>query len=171
MIRVLAVLIAAGALTGCATRTVAVDDARQQAADASATATATSEAYLADIDLALAMAERGEYGRIRAQQMIRLRSARHRIARRLEGVRSPAELPTEERVKLFNDQEYIRMTLAQDEKERMVCRFEAATGSRLAVNVCMTVAEREARARAGREDVDNLNRLGCIPGEGNPCRR
>ena len=46
---------------------------------------------------------------------------------------------------------------------------EMVTGSRLPRTECMSVAEREARAKAARENTDKFIRNVCTPGEGSSC--
>jgi hypothetical protein len=130
-----------------------------------------ADAFVLEIDEALELAREGEYGRLKRGTMTRLENARDTIAGLLEGHASAMELPPQERIDLYNAQEQITAALNNDNKGRMVCKREATTGSRLAKTECMTVAEREARARVARESTEKLFRNVCIPGEGQPCNQ
>lgn len=144
----------------------------QPVEDANAHAERITDAkkYLADIDQALALAYSGEYGRLKRGSEKQLQTARDRIADLLAGHTSARELPPEDRIAIYDAQQEINSILNNQDKNRVICRREARTGSRLAtINECMTIAEREARANLMREGVDKIQRNFCIPGEGQPC--
>lgn len=126
--------------------------------------------YLADIDQALAMAASGEYGRLQRGWQERVQAARDRIANLLEGHVSATELPPSERSEIYAAQYEINSILNHEDKGRLVCRKVLQTGSRLSkATECLTVAERERRAQAVRQNVDKIQRTECIAGEGQPC--
>lgn len=126
--------------------------------------------YLADIDQALAMAASGDYGRLQRGWQKRVEAARDRIADLLEGHTSALELPPGERSAIYAAQNEINSILNSEDKGRMVCRKVFQTGSRLTkATECLTVAEREVRAQAVRQNVDKIQRTECIAGEGQPC--
>ncbi|MFA6986434.1 MAG: hypothetical protein WC213_09530 [Arenimonas sp.] len=106
--------------------------------------------YLARINNTLEMASRGEYGQLRRGSDVRLRAARDRIAKVLEGHATTAELEGDERVVLINAEEVIKSVIRNDDKSRIVCAYIPGTGSRLAKKECMSIAEREARAKEAR---------------------
>ena len=139
------------------------------AADATAQAPIPSEAYLADLDRKLALADQGQYGRLERGSDKKLQALREQVAGLLEGRASIDELPADDEVKLLNAQGRIAAILRNQDKDRVVCKREARTGSRLAVTECMTVAEREARAASAGEATEKVQRNVCIAGEGNPC--
>lgn len=126
--------------------------------------------YLADIDQALSMAASGDYGRLQRGWQERVQAARDRIANLLEGHASARELPPSERSEIYAAQNEINSILNHEDKGRLVCRKVMQTGSRLSkATECLTVAEREMRAQAVRQNVDKIQRTECIAGEGQPC--
>lgn len=152
----------------------ASSDLQAQAEDANAHAERIKDAkqYLADIDHALAMAASGDYGRLQRGWQERVQAARDRIAALLEGHVSARELPPGERAEIYAAQNEINSLLNHEDKGRLVCRKVFQTGSRLTkATECLTVAEREMRAQAVRQNVDKIQRTECIAGEGQPCGR
>lgn len=126
--------------------------------------------YLADIDLAFAMAASGDYGRLQRGWKERAQAARDRIAALLEGHASAIELSAGKRAELQAAQLEINSLLNHEDKGRLVCKKVFQTGSRLDKSTeCLTVAERETRAQAVRQNVDKIQLENCIPGEGQPC--
>ena len=81
------------------------------------------------------------------------------------------ELQPEERIELYNAQETIVAMVRNDDKGRMVCKKEIRLGSRMPTTECLTVAQREEKARSARAGTNDTMRTVCIPGEGNPCVR
>lgn len=130
----------------------ASDDSNAQAekATASAQAITDAKAYLAGIDHTLELAGKGEYGRLKRGSERRLQAARERIADLLNGHASTSELRPDDQFALVNAEETIKSIVQNEDKSRVVCRFQASTGSRIAAKECMTVAEREERARQAR---------------------
>src|SRR3546814_19983702 len=58
------------------------------------------------------------------------------------------------KLRVFNDQELINNILTSaDEDSRLVCRREKKTGTHMASNQCMTVAERQRAADHARETL------------------
>lgn len=129
-----------------------------------------AEQYLVDIDQALTMGASGDYGRLQRGWQEQALAARDRIANLLEGHASELELPASEQSQIRAAQDEINALLNSKDKGRMVCRKVFQTGSRLTkATECLTVAEREMRAQAVRQNVDVIQRERCIPGEGQPC--
>lgn len=150
----------------------ATPDLQAPAQDANTHAERIKDAkqYLADIDQALAMAASGDYGRLQRGWQERVQAARDRIANLLEGHASARELPPSERSEIYAAQNEINSILNHEDKGRLVCRKVLQTGSRLSKGTeCLTVAEREMRAQAVRQNVDKIQRTECIAGEGQPC--
>ena len=138
-------------------------------AAANATKISDAQAFLDEVETTMQLANSGGYGPLGRAKMARLDSARIRINALLKGHSSALELDADDRLALYNAQETItpRSTGRQGTS---ICRRAPATGSRLWKTECMTVAEREARARASRESVDRVQRTGvCYAGEGNNC--
>jgi hypothetical protein len=154
----------------------AVDEPRADAAlaaraEAQARRITDAEAFLIEVDDALEMAREGVYGRLKRGSMDRLERARDEIVALLSGHANALELGPDQRIALYNAQELISSTLNRDDKGRKVCTREPTLGSRLAKTECLSVAEREARARSARENTDELFRSLCHEGPGNACSR
>ncbi len=142
-----------------------------QRADAAAEKITDAEAFVDEIDDTLSLARDGTYGRLKRGSMSQAETARNKIADLLEGHESAMELPPEERIELYNAQEVIVAMVRADDKGRMVCKKEIRVGSRFPTTECLTVAQREEKARRARNDTHDTMRTACIPGEGNPCSR
>jgi hypothetical protein len=125
-----------------------------------------SEVVLEEADIALELAREGQYGRISRKDMVELNEAHAALHRLLDGHDAPEELDNEDRIALFNAQQKITAIAGNDDKNRKICKRVAVTGSRVAAVECMTVAEREARARASRSMANDALRGFCIPGQG-----
>ena len=126
--------------------------------------------YLADIDQAFAMAASGDYGRLQRGWQERALAARDRIAGLLEGHANALALSPSERSELNAAQYEINSLLNHEDKGRLVCKKVFQTGSRLNKSTeCLTVAEREMRAQAVRQNVDKFQQEHCIMGEGQAC--
>lgn len=128
-----------------------------------------AQAFMKEIDQTIDLANSGQYGRIKTRDLDRIAAARDTIASLLEGRTKATELKPEQRLELFNAQELITSIVRNDEKNRKVCQRVQVTGSRVPKSECLTVAEREARAKAASETTARSQRVGCIPGEGNSC--
>jgi hypothetical protein len=142
-----------------------------QRADAEAEKITDAEAFVEEIDDTLALAREGTYGRLKRGSMIQAESARDKIAKLLEGHETAMELQPEERIELYNAQELITAMIRNDDKGRMICKKEIKLGSRFPTTECMTVAQREEKARSGRAGINDTMRTVCLPGEGQSCSR
>jgi hypothetical protein len=131
-------------------------------ADAHAAQVADAKAFLAEVDANLELARQGQYGRLGRGAMQRLQSARDRMHALLEGQATAMELAPRDRIALYNAQETMRGVLRDDDADRIVCRRETATGSRIATTECLTVAERRERARVAREEIERYGRNRCF---------
>ena len=151
----------------------ASDDTKtlSERANAQVESIADAKQYLASIDQALALASKGEYGRLKRGSEKNLQAARDRIADLLKGHASARELQPDDRIAVYNAQEVIYSILRSQDKSRMVCRREAPTGSRIPTTECLTVAEREERGRAASESTGNVLREVCVPGETSSCSK
>ncbi|MGQ0799857.1 MAG: hypothetical protein ACT4NL_07065 [Pseudomarimonas sp.] len=138
-------------------------------ADERAATITDAEKFVEEIDQSLVLAMAGDYGRMKRGDITRMNKARDVIAELLEGHSNALELKPEERIELYNAQEVLTATIRNDEKDRKVCKLEAVTGSRLGKTECMTVAEREERARRARSGLEDQIRTVCLPGEGKSC--
>jgi hypothetical protein len=147
------------------------DAALAERAEAHALRITDADAFVAEVEDAVRMAQDGVYGRLKRGSMPRLERARDLIVELLDGRASAMELTPDDRVALYNAQEEITATLNRNDKGRKVCKREPTIGSRLAKTECLTIAEREARARNARENTDELFRSVCHEGPGNACGR
>jgi hypothetical protein len=118
--------------------------------------------YLAGIGDAVALAEQGGYGALRSRDEDRLAQAHAQILRLLQGRASALELPLAQRIELYNAQEALVAILRSDDKSRVVCRRIANTGTRIPTTECLSIAERERRARGARLAADKLPRATCM---------
>ena len=125
-------------------------------------------AYLAEVGDSLRMARDGSYGKIKRSEMSRLETAQNRIKGLLEGRSSGQELSPDDRVALYQAQEMISSILGKD-KNRVVCKRTTKLGSRLPINECLTVGQREQLAKDARENTDRTQRNVCYAGEGQSC--
>jgi hypothetical protein len=127
--------------------------------------------YIGEIDRAIAMAKQGGYGKLPRGSEARLAAARKEIGDLLQGVSDPRDLQPDKRIALFNATQVIQTTLNQQDKSRVVCTRESKTGSRVGVTECLTVAEREERARITALQVKDQQRMTCSTGETSACSR
>jgi hypothetical protein len=125
--------------------------------------------YIGEIDRAIAMAKEGQYGKLQRGSEARLTNARQVIGDLLQNVSNPRELQPEQRIALFNAHQEINSIINKQDKARVVCTRERKTGSRLATTECLTVGEREERARVAQAGTAAFQRAVCTPGEGNSC--
>lgn len=132
-------------------------------------ATTDAKAFVAEIDNSIRLARSGEYGRMTPGRLARMTVARNKIAALLKDHATATELKDEDRVEVYNQQEIILSAMRSADKDRIVCKRVAAIGTRLAQTECMTIGQREARAKRAREDVNNIRRNVCFPGEGSAC--
>jgi hypothetical protein len=113
---------------------------------------------LAEVQTAVQMARKGDYGPLKKDQLRQLQTAQEEIEGLLAGRTQLKELSEQGRVALFNAQQTITAILRSDEKDRKICKREVVIGSRLNRNVCLTVAEREARAKAAKAAMVDMRR-------------
>lgn len=142
-----------------------------RAAEAAPAPATRAAEILDEADLSLELARRGEYGSIKRRDLRELEAAHATMHRLLAGHDAPEDLENEDRIELFNAQHRITAIVGSDDKNRKICKRVAVTGSRVAAVECQTVAEREARARASRTMVGDVQRGFCIPGEASRCGR
>ena len=143
------------ALSGAGTALAfpAKDSSRGAHADAYVATISSASIFLEELEHTVAMAMDGDYGRIKGADVDRMLAAQKTIKSLLAGHDNARHLQPDERIALYNAQEAIKAIVRNDEKNRKVCKRVAGTGTRLAKAECMTVAEREARAKAVRESA------------------
>jgi hypothetical protein len=139
------------------------DDATIARADAKVHDILDIQDYLAEVDRAMQMARKGDYGPIKKADLQRANAAHEEIQNLLSGHAEAKELKTEERVALLNAQELITAVLRSDEKNRKICRQVSQIGTRVSKAECMTVAQRERRAEQASRDMREIQRMNCRP--------
>lgn len=123
--------------------------------------TMTSDAPVAEqIQRVEAALHSEHYSEISLEDKSRVQQALGRIKMKMEGRTVVSELSPQDRTAVFNDQEVVNtiMTQAKDDS-RMVCRREKSTGSNMAQNVCMTVAQRRKATENGRSLLNDQQRV------------
>ena len=94
------------------------------------------------------------YGEISATERREVLAALARIRTALDPSGDAGHLSERQKLKVFNDQELINNILTSaDEDSQLVCRREKKTGTHLASNQCLTVAERRRAADHARETL------------------
>src|SRR3546814_7420327 len=96
----------------------------------------------------------GTYGEIGPADRREVLAALARIRTALGPSGDASRLNERRKLRVFNDQELINNILTSaDEDSRLVCRREKKTGTHMASNQCMTVAERQRAADHARETL------------------
>jgi hypothetical protein len=165
---------AAVGFSASATANVGGEDANTvaQRADAQVEKISVNMAkYIGEIDRAIAMAKEGGYGKLERGSEARLAAAREEIGRILKDVSDPRTLPPDQRIALFNAHQTIEAVINKQDKDRVVCTRERKTGSRLGTTECLTVGEREERAKISQAMARDQQRMTCSPGETSSCGR
>lgn len=135
-------------------------------ADAEAAKIENVADYLRGMRDAIELAKKGEYGKIDRKQRKTLDDSYERLRDLLDGHDSPLELPLAERIDVINAQERIVAILDRHPKDTMICRKKKTTGTRIPGTECLTIAQREARARNAREAMDRLAKPNpCVSGQ------
>lgn len=118
--------------------------------------------YLQKVRDTMNLAHNGGYGAIKKKDMERAVAAQSEIEQLLVDRTDGSSLTEDQLIRLANDQEVINSIIRADDKSRIVCTRLPSTGSRLPVKECMTVAEREYRAKQAMQNAhdDQIN-LGC----------
>jgi hypothetical protein len=101
-----------------------------------------------------ALDDGGTYGEISATERREVLAALARIRTALGPSGDASQLTERQKLRVFNDQELINNILTSaDEDSRLVCRREKKTGTHLASNQCLTVAERQRAADHARDTL------------------
>ncbi len=164
-------ILALSALLSISTVSAATDatGAPNNNTDARVQADSEVSQYLANLDHTLGMARRGEYGRLKGGSAEKLQVVREQIGNLLSGHASVKELQPGQRLGLSNAEEELDSIVNKKNKDRMVCRSTATTGTRFSSNECLTVGDRESRAKSAAEAVEKFQRPECTIGEGSTC--
>ena len=109
----------------------------------------------AEVEAGMASGQR--YASLSSSKKAELRELLARMDSRLSGRTSSSDLPSEEQVKLFNEQERVNVLLgATSDKERVVCRRDRKTGSNRVTTVCRTVGEIEEERERSLQDLGRV---------------
>jgi hypothetical protein len=138
-------------------------------ANAAAERITDAEKFVNEVKESVRMARNGDYGKLKRGAIGELEDASDTIADLLDGHEKATDLRPDERIDLYNAQELIASIIRDDDKNRIVCKRVAAIGTRLAKAECMTIAQREAKAKAAKELVKEFGRTVCNPSETRLC--
>lgn len=109
------------------------------------------EARMISVEQAL---DDGEYGEISSTDRREVLAALERIRTALGPSGDAGQLNERQKLKVFNDQELVNNILTSaDDGSRLVCRREKRTGTHVASNQCLTVAERQRAADHARDTL------------------
>lgn len=110
------------------------------------------EAQRVSIEKALDDGE--SYGEISSTERREVLAALARIQKALGPSGDAGRLSERQKLQVFNDQEQINNILTKaDDDSRLVCRREKKTGTHMASNQCLTVAERQRAADHARDTL------------------
>jgi hypothetical protein len=169
LIRLLALATTLGWMVSQSALAIPAGEDSTSRADARVAEIGDAREFVREVNDTLTMAKAGTYGAIAAKDVDRLDAAVATINRLLQGQQRATDLGPDQRIELYNAQEEMVAILRNDEKNRVVCERVTITGSRVGKRECMTVAQREERARAARESTDRQQRVDCVPGETSIC--
>lgn len=109
---------------------------------------------------ASALASNGEYGRLSTTQVNMVFEARNRIERLALENSSFKDFDAKEQRIFDNARERINRLTQRTNSARIICKPVVKTGTRLIENECVSVAQREARAKLPRERTEQILRTG-----------
>jgi hypothetical protein len=105
------------------------------------------------------LADGKTYAEMSRAERDEVRSILGRMSERLEGVAAIEQMPEEDRLALFNDQERVNAMLVKGYTDsRLVCDKRGRTGTHFRETKCQTVAERRRRAEADQTNMRALQR-------------
>lgn len=121
------------------------------------------------------LADGKTYSELTATEKREVLAALERIETLLAEAGSVEALPTEAKVRLINDQEFVNTVLTQGrEGSRLICRQETKTGSHRRTPKCQTVAERRRELESSQDALRDHQRIkmpcreapGCLDSNG-----
>ena len=121
-------------------------------------------AFLDEVDHTLLNARDGHYGSISRQNFDQLIRSRNTIVRLLKGQKLAADLGPEDRIEVYNAQQTMQSVIRNRPDDRVVCQRIVVHGSRFTRYECLSVYEREWRARIAREHTERFQRPLCADG-------
>lgn len=128
-----------------------------------------SQEYLLRARNTLRLAQEGGYGHIKKRDLELMVKAMADLEAVLGNHDDSKELTTDEKLSVTNAQEVLRAIAQSDDKSRMVCERVQEIGSRVSSRLCLTVGERERRAKEAAATTDTIMRTVCIANENHPC--
>jgi len=111
--------------------------------------------------LTLELARKGGYGRLSAGQINMILAAHNRIVKLADSNKSLNELDKLELSALEYSRARLDKLTKSVDKDRLVCRKVIKTGTRLIKSECLSVAQREERARAAQLAAEQIQRVVC----------
>lgn len=118
--------------------------------------TETPQTAAEKASIAVALAQKGEYGRLSKVQYFMIKEAHSRIEQLAQANASFEDFDSDEKRIFDHASERINRLTRRTDENRMVCKRVVKTGTRLAESECLTVAQREARAKGSRERVEKF---------------
>ena len=120
--------------------------------------------FLEEVDQTLLNARDGHYGSITRQNFDKLILSRNTMVRLLKGQKQATDLDPEQRIEVYNAQETMQAVIRNRPDDRVVCEHIVVHGSRFTKYECLSVYEREWRAKIERENTERFQRLLCADG-------
>lgn len=153
---------------GCSTSAFA-SYATSAAASASAgpNVSVTDDGFAAQVrEIEKGLSDGKTYAEMSRADRDEVRSLLDRMSNRLKDVDSVDQLPEDEKVELFNEQERVNAMLVKGYADsRLVCDKRGRTGSHFRETSCQTVAERRRRASIDQDNMRSMQRAP-MPQEG-----
>ncbi len=114
------------------------------------------EQYLRHIRDVVALANQGEYGKLKPAELESVEDAQRDIELVFGNRKGGITLTDDEQGRLAKAQETINAVLHDGDKSRIVCSSIQATGGPLSKRECLSVGAREERVRIAREKVQAM---------------
>jgi hypothetical protein len=124
----------------------------------------TPESVAKQASITLELARKGGYGPMSERQLNMIQESYARLEALAAQNKTMADLDSEELERLRAARERIERLTKSADANRIVCKRAVKTGTRLIKAECLTVAERERRARGARERTERLQNQTCPNG-------
>jgi hypothetical protein len=118
----------------------------------------TLDQIVGNADVALELARSGQYGPLSTRNIKLANAAHEKILEITAGKASLDELSADERASLAQARERLDQALRVKNRNRIVCIKQAKLGTRVAREECLSIAQREQRARTGRSETERYQR-------------
>ncbi len=114
--------------------------------------------------LAVDLARRGDYGRLSTRDIKLANASLKRIEELTAGKASIDELSIDDREALTAARERLDTVLRLRNKNRIVCVKRTPLGTRIGKQECMTIGQREERARKAQREAHGMqHQIFCLP--------